>query len=148
FIPVRLRRTRIDTAELVRRPCVIQQVFGSRGLARVDMGNNADIADLTKVGAFCDCHGTYPKKEPQRHRGHREKTQRRTKGSIARSAGKGLPLPALRAKVSYSSLCVTCLCVLCASGVRNYQAKCANALFDSAILIVFSRLVMASPSRR
>src|SRR5262245_43546702 len=30
----------------------------------------------------------------------------------------------------------------------NYQAKCAKALLDSAILMVFSRLVMASPSRR
>jgi hypothetical protein len=29
-----------------------------------------------------------------------------------------------------------------------YQAKWANALLDSAILVVFSRLVMASPSRR
>src|SRR5207244_13600428 len=29
-----------------------------------------------------------------------------------------------------------------------YQAQCAKALLDSAILIVFSRLVMASPSRR
>ena len=31
---------------------------------------------------------------------------------------------------------------------RDYHAKCAKALFDSAILMVFSRLVIASPSRR
>src|SRR5262245_2885641 len=30
----------------------------------------------------------------------------------------------------------------------DYQAKCANALLASAILMVFSRLVMASPSLR
>src|SRR5262249_1481687 len=30
----------------------------------------------------------------------------------------------------------------------TYQAKCAKALLDSAILMVFSRLFMASPSRR
>ena len=30
----------------------------------------------------------------------------------------------------------------------SHHAKCAKALLDSAILMVFSRLVMASPSRR
>jgi hypothetical protein len=36
----------------------------------------------------------------------------------------------------------------CGGWIGTHHAKCAKALFDSAILMVFSRLVMASPSRR
>jgi len=49
---------------------------------------------------------------------------------------------------SFSSFLVF-LCVLrVLRGETSYHAKWAKALLESAILMVFSRLVMASPSRR
>src|SRR3989442_3785725 len=70
-------------------------------------------------------------------RTQRRQTERKRKGS--RHYGQALS----------SILSVRLLCVLCVSVVQSpcHHAKCENALLASAILMVFSRLVMASPSR-
>src|SRR5260370_22111152 len=74
-----------------------------------------------------------------------EDTEKTDRGNAGRTGG-------ATDRLSLSILSVCLLGVLCVSVVnsvlRCYHAKCENALLASAILMVFSRLVMASPSRR
>ncbi len=58
FHPVHDRGAIVDLSHLVGAAGVVQDPLGSRGLAGVDMGHDADVADvLERVGALG--HGTY-----------------------------------------------------------------------------------------
>src|SRR5262249_6532122 len=48
-IVVGLGRPLVDAAEAVNAPGVVEDVFSGRRLARVDVRNDPDVADLTKV---------------------------------------------------------------------------------------------------
>src|SRR5262245_36372219 len=71
---------------------------------------------------------------PQRHKGHKERHREKHREKSPRVATRGL------AAFPASSLGVF-LCALCAFVVNpsSYHAKWAKALFESAILMVFSR---------
>ena len=45
-VPVGVGGAFIDGAELVLGAGIVEQVFGGRGLARVDVGDDAEVADL------------------------------------------------------------------------------------------------------
>ncbi len=49
LVPVGGRVALVHGAEQVRGPAVVEEVFGGRGLARVDVGDDAQIADLAQV---------------------------------------------------------------------------------------------------
>ena len=48
--PVHLRFTIVNLADLVDAAGVIQEALGDRGLARVDVGHDADVADARQPG--------------------------------------------------------------------------------------------------
>src|SRR5262249_51596372 len=77
-----------------------------------------------------------------RKNGITTETQRAQRGQQQRKKDRGL------LSLLVSSLCLCSSVVKCIVPGWGHHAKCENALLASAILMVFSRLVMASPSRR
>ena len=57
FHPVSGRSAVVRFADLVVHTCVEQNALGCGGLAGINMGHDADVADLTKVGKHVLCHG-------------------------------------------------------------------------------------------
>jgi len=57
FHPVSGRSAVVRFANLVVHTCVEQNALGGGGLAGIDVGHDADVADLAKVGKHVLCHG-------------------------------------------------------------------------------------------
>jgi len=57
FHPVSGRSAVVRFADLVVHTCVEQDALGGGGLAGIDVGHDADVADLTKVCKHVLCHG-------------------------------------------------------------------------------------------
>src|SRR5262249_29739736 len=93
-------------------------------------------------------HGRPPPNEKKRttetQRTQREETQREELGRRNHSMSI-IDNTRFLLSLCFFSLCPLCLC---GSFTPAHHAKWENALLASAILMVFSRLVMASPSRR
>ncbi len=61
FHPVGGRRTIVRLTDLVVHTGVEQDSFGCRRLARINVGHDADVADLFQVGEHVLCHGNLPR---------------------------------------------------------------------------------------
>jgi hypothetical protein len=59
--PVHRGRAVVDLADLVVDPGVEQDPLGRRGLAGIDVGHDADVADLGQVGQHVECHSSLPR---------------------------------------------------------------------------------------
>ena len=79
-IVVGLGRAFIDAAELVLGPGVVEQVLGGRGLAGVDVGDDAEVADAASGRADLALAMTHPEvrsaTEVQRTQSKTDKGQR------------------------------------------------------------------------
>ena len=58
--PVHRRRTVVRLTDLVVHTRVEQDALGRRRLSGIDVGHDADVADLVQVGQHVECHGVLP----------------------------------------------------------------------------------------
>ena len=132
----------VDLAHAVAEAAVVQHPLGDGGLAGVDVGDDADVAELFELA----CH-RIPRIRPAERAATGELSMENdravmrdqvieARGHCCRRRAHGNAAPE---RCSRAAQVVR--------DVSTYQAKWANALLASAMRWTFSRLVMAAPSR-